>query len=354
MSNKKSSHIVSDHLYELAYKFYDEKPWEVISEEQIFAVKMSDGVNVYVQMVGKTDPIDRGMFIYDGDESLKRIRRFYELPIDIPMHMLAEASAASDGIILRFKDRETYPLPDENLSSIDSYLKRFDSDRLTQRRVPLFQYKYPYQISNIFDDNNLYGDYLGQVIEATIHLSKMIRAEVLSLPTAKFKNGYLLEKTAGGYIPVEYINFPENDLEYPLHYAKAPTELISKLIDFPKVGTVEIEMTIVADSYNYITIDEETGGEINNHRQALSICSGDDSDVFTMIVLSQDLKDDQKDLQQLTKLLTFNNTLPEKIYVQSNRVAAYLEDLCQKLGIKVVLVDELEKSNFYLNQIHRA
>ena len=300
-----------DILYDAAFRYYKEKPWKKLHEDEIFAVKLSSGETGYCNVLGRGgDYISVDIFI--GQKGWDCLSSFmngmnsskYEIN---DMHSGFEYLITADIIKCEFSE-QAYMDKNALASAKEAARKRNISLR---KYYPVFERYTPYHIPTPLYDKQEQAD-LALVLDAACYMSG-VRSDGLIM-VVQDENGFHTE-------PAEIPEVTEPVYERP--YVR--TRLL------PKKGTLECRL---------IHIPEPV------------VVEGDDIPIYPVILAAVSVEDkipvdtklfEKFDAEKIARDFArcFKDTAPETILVSDDRTAALLGNICESMEITLKKTQEL-------------
>lgn len=159
-----------ERLYDLAFRYKKEEPWEHIFEEDVFAIESDDGQLSYVSVMGSMQEQFILSVYLDRLQSLFNIKDFEVDPEDMQYPHLLEAFLAQDSI--QFALEPKAELSPEEQQSVRQYAKAHGIKLSGKNAYPRFQrlrpYRMPQPITDPADEIKLMD-----AIEATLEVRRI-------------------------------------------------------------------------------------------------------------------------------------------------------------------------------------
>lgn len=203
----------SDMLYELAFQYKKKKLWNILSDIEIFAVKLSGERIGYINIIGSSGgPHALGLYI--GKESFNSFLRIALAdPQTLNSQEIQERILHLECLQCSFESKDA--LSDEELEAVRAYAHRHDIRIAGKKNYPLFQKYMPNRFPDSLLSENEQKDLceaLAAAIEVAGLLDESTPAELgLRTLTDAFGETLLLERKGQGYslqrtpLPKEYV-----------------------------------------------------------------------------------------------------------------------------------------------------
>lgn len=314
---------IESELYKAAFDFKGVKPWRKLTENDVFAVKFSDGVVGYAAVTGNLG-VEYGITLYIGDDGISCLNDIIREP-DLSEYDdvdLFEFELKQDCIIMTLKCKSD--IEPEYVSEIQSYAKENGISLRGKNSFPYF-IRYLPQRCLWSVENKKERIYLKQALEAATELAKRLEScdkseirfgEMPIVPLlTKRKNGY---SWGSAMLPKPSVK-KYKPLSSPIRFKKykSKVELECKIINLP--SAMYNEITGIPE-YPVITAFVETRSGYAMH-----------TDIFPY---TSDISVEM--LNSFADELSANKMFPKTIAVDDERTKALLSDICDRCGVELV------------------
>ena len=326
--------LATDKMYELAFEYKKTKLWKRLHDNELFAVKFSDGVIGYCCIMGMADKLYSFM-VYLGEKGFQSYREIATLEMGETEFEYRERLLSQDCLQCVFDNKES--LSEEEFAEVQKYAKDHGVSIRGRNAYPHFARFRPKYYPWRLDDEKEQG-YLCEALQAAVVFGKYLEnhneeeaglkfvEEVTELPLLERENDIYLWKNTEipNIIPTEY---PRPKVVSDLMAAKlkkAPKgrawecELIRMLSpvqeDEQKAPYFPVMLFAVERGTNYllpiapVMYYEEHPEELLN--------------VFVEALLKENIR-------------------PSALLVRNERTLALLEELCRKAKISLSICEEL-------------
>ncbi len=323
-------------LYELAFKYKQTELWKVLSDMQIFAIRLSDGRIGYINITGESGEYC-SLGLYLEDEGYESFRNFFELkaygarsPFEYNENFLKQ-----NCIQCAFEDKDM--LSDDEIKAVKDFANKNNIKLSGKNAYPQFikykPYYYPWKLQTDEEIRNLC-----EALSAAIELSELLKDKkprelgiknigkrTKEVPILELKNGiYAISKTKVPAPIPEKFPVPQycNDIN------------IAKLKKLPKKGIWECCILRMPSPFQ----EKE-----------------DDVPVFPVILMAIDSltnyslasfmpnyeENPENLLNSFIDNLLLSGMCPKKFKVRDKRTYFLIKMLCDKLNIPLSIEDEL-------------
>ena len=326
--------MAREKMYELAFQYKDTKLWQRLYDDEIFAVRLTDGEIGYCSVMGMMGE-HLALGLYVGNRGYQSFRLLldteFELLDNVEMGILL---TEQDCLQCSFEKKDM--LSDEELLEARKYASLHGRALRGKNAFPKFtKYRpgrYPWTYDSELDENRIcdalsaaiaLGDILCQYSKEQLGLHSL-RENVRTIPLLSYEDGRWIVRTTA--LPAAEIVYPEPVLvnEVMAAYIKR-----KKKAGNWECGTLRIPNAVQGEAQE----------EAPYFPLAL-ICV----DVTTELVQQPIVTDGDKAEEMMNlfaKLLMEASTVPKKISCGDNRCFAILKDLCAKTGIQLIRTDSL-------------
>ena len=166
-----------DSLYEVMYRYRNTRLWDKLLENQLFAVKFSDGEKGYISIMGAAGQ-HCAMSVYIGDESLQAFLRIQSEPEPIDEFLAIERAVQLDCLQAGFEDPEF--LYDGEIKAAEKYLTEhgiaYYEDEPMAHFIKQRPDCYPW-----YPDGEKDEQYLLEALETAIFMSSLLMKNKMGL-----------------------------------------------------------------------------------------------------------------------------------------------------------------------------
>lgn len=332
--------MISEQLYELAFRYKKTKLWTIIWDTEIFAVELSDNRIGYVSIMGSGSQ-HYALALYIGDKafqglySLATVNSVFLTEYEFHEHILQQ-----DCLQCLFEGKDD--LSAEEREEVKAYA-RANKIRLAGKNAYPHFMKYqpnhmPWHLQTEQDQTNLC-----EVFSAAIALSELLdkktpgmlgfsrlNEETSEIPLLKKQNdSYIIEKIKiPAIMPVIYPEpKPENDiLIQKLKKQKKKIKLECGIIRFPEA---------VRDSEECIPVFPVTLLALNTKE-----------DLVLPVMPNMNYEENAEELlNSFMNVLLEAKSCPSEIKVADKRTYAFLKAFCEQMHIKLILKKNLTALN---------
>lgn len=322
-----------EEVLKTAFNIADLAPWFSLADSDVFAVRMQDGSDVYIVVMGNGGGL-RDIHIYDGAKSFQI---YFDLlkGARMPQHEVLNDDIWAEYYSLTFGERG-----DGVTSNAEySFLKQWSESHgieIGEDIYPILRHQRPHlfeqmmyteegelvRIKEVLDAVNWLSDQLN----VTFDIYKFGFDSTHSYPSEKGgKVVPLVVKTADGY-KIETTTLPGLINDYPTVVLK-DSEL-SPLRSLPKKGAINCKLMHCPRPTG------NPGSVVNTFFPLFVMCVQDKSGFCSTSELCEFSDQFEHDtLISFTKKFLKDGTLPERIKVDDPRTEAFMQDFCKQLGI---------------------
>lgn len=324
-----SSYIpIEPELYKAAFEFKRNKPWKKLSNDDLFAVRFSDGNFGYVAVQGSQGGTF-GIMIHTSNESISEIFDYLREPI------LQESDAIGhfyfilkqDCIIMTLENKSD--IEPEYVSEIQAYAKGNGITLRGQNSFPHFSRFLPQRVPwSVMDKKE--RKYLKQALEAAIELSKRLEnckksefrfGEIPIIPLVTRRKDIFSFGSAALPRPVEK-QYPALCTKQVFKKYKSKSELECKIINLP--SAVYNEITKIPEyPVIMVSVDTKSGYAITSN------------------ILPYNYDVSHEMLSGFIKALGEKKIFPKTISVSDERTKALLTDICSRCGVELIIKKSL-------------
>lgn len=352
---ERSDNMISDKLYELAFKYKKTKLWMQLWESQIFAVKLSGGRVGYISIIGMIGQ-HPALNLYIGEKGLKTYK------IIAQMSQFAEYTPEFQERIMQreclqclFTVKEE--LDEEERGQVKKYAREHGIKIGGKNAYPQFVI-YQNNLCPWYLTTDLQQQDLCEALEAAVTLSEMLNDKTpddlgLKRIDDNVESVVMLELKDGKHV-LKKTKLPEAKIEYPA--PKVINDIaIAKLKKVKRLGIWECEVIHFPQS-----IREEPDNLEEIPFFPTIILAVDN--VTDYILPVSPVKKYEENVDQLLDLFMESfltqAICPLKIKVKDDRTYTFLSGLCKKLNINLSKEPYLEALNYaetsLLNRFDRS
>lgn len=327
MSNKKKfDKKAAETLFTLAKEFNEIKPWKWLGDTDVFGIKFHDMEDIiFCSVLGMGDEV-YGMAIYTG---FKGIESYFKL-LDFDSEIEEEAIYIQDALTINFDDRK-------DITEEDYSLIKFSGVNFRGKKEwPNFKrYEPGFVPWNLTDDELLL---MIRILEATKQSALYYKENPDKAELMQEGKCCVMDFKADGSFEeriIEYNKLGEQTdltIEVPIIYNELEVKRLKK-------ACKKINSTWEIDSfYNFIPVDDEEVPffpvillmvDKNNG----TIIGNNMSHPYAVIEESQ---------KYVLETISNMKVIPTKVVISNYNLFMYLEDLFNKLGVRMELVESLE------------
>ena len=324
--------VATDKMYELALRYSNAKLWDLMYDDEPFAVQLSDGEIGYCSVMGRMgDHYALGLYV--GDEGYQSYRQILDTDFDaLDDAAMSHLKASQSCLICSFEDKELLSPPE--LAEVKRFSEAHGKRIRGRNAYPQFLKHSPGRMPWPFDFSALDEQRICQALEAAIALKRMLRQhspEELGFRSMQEDPAAvpLLVYEQGRWV-VKYTPLPSAEIVYP-----AP----------------EFDNEVLAA---HLRRKQKNGGwECGTARLPRPVRAEEhelEAPYFPFVLIAVDLEsgymlqpvvtdgDDAGEIVNGFAQLLMEGTAPESIFCAEERCFWLLEDFCAKAGIELVKV----------------
>lgn len=332
--------MISDKLFEAALQYKNAKPWKVLLDSNLFAVRFSDGVVGYCSTMGNLGTYN-ALAVYPGEEAFESLRQIM-YPDDF---MVDQKKAALEQECLQCCFDNKSDLMPQELEAAQDYARRNGIVYRGKMAFPHFLRFQPYHLPWMLQGERE-QEYLILALRSAVEIAQQLSAGGKTLEELGFEGQIhserqipLLEWTEKGCVwsktklpaPREK-QFPKPRLENDL--------TVQRLKQMKKSGTWACELVYLMNP-----VENSNGGAPYYPLLLLAVNS-----VNGQIIPPQMAENGQEAhlLEQFAEELLSSGICPYKMQVRADRTEKTLETFCKQVGIKLnpcrelPILDEIE------------
>ena len=327
----------TDRMYDLAFAFRKEKPWNKIFEDELFAVRLSGGRIGYCNIMGRGgDHI--ALSVYPGEEAFSTFRALLGIDPSNAMSARSQDLLLQDCIQLSLEDRDY--IDDEAAKAVRAYAKKAGIALRGSHAYPTFSRYKPHCIPWAITSEQEQED-ITAALEAAFVLIRTVKG--LDKGAVGLRSIYddpkeiPLIDLSDEKKPVRLIPMPE-PVERP---CPEPTRIndiaVAKLKSRTQKGVLECEI---------LRAPSPVVGENGEppHFPAFLLSVGRKTGRIYGIGSAEGSEYDPDELMQSTIEALLNaDVYPKEIRVRTAETKALLQGFCKKAGIKLTVAERLPK-----------
>lgn len=326
--------MATDKMYDLAFQYKKAKLWKQVSEDDIFAVKLSDGEIGYCVVYGMWSD-STALDLHIGDKGYKGCCLLREGYTYGDMVKMGEILASLN--CLQFSLENKDDLSDDDVREVQRYAKAHQITLRGRKAFPKFvKYQPGRQVWQF--DSELDERRMSEALSAGIYLSELLSGNNdIGLDSDDSKEMLLLTREDDRWI-VGYIPHPAIDFSYP--EPLFTDELMAAKIKRKRkagvweCGTIWLPTPYPKDGHK---------GEAEFLPLAL-ICAEQNTDEIPQTIVT-DVDEFTYTVNKLAKNLLDADVVPRLLRCGDDRSFALLKDFCKKTGIHIERADNLRKLN---------
>lgn len=327
--------MATDKMYEQAFRYKGTKLWKLLYDDEVFAVRLSDGGIGYCSVMGMMgDHCALGLYV--GDEGY----RSYRVLLDADYEAVAEYSlgaliSTQDCLQCSFENKDM--LSDRELAEVRRYAEVNGRALRGKNAFPQFtrfrRGRFPW-----FFDSELDEQRICEALSAAVALKKLLlkyskeelrlhslREDVDKIPMMSFEDGKWV---------VRYTKLPSPEIVWP-EPVLSNEVIAARLRRKKKRGTWECGTFVIP------TAIQDDGGEDEAPYYPLALLSVELGNEEVEPPIVTDGEEPKEMLQQFAARLA-EGVVPEEIFCGDDRCFFLLKDLCGKTGIRLERTDDLE------------
>lgn len=338
--------MATDKMYELAYKFKNIKLWQILREDEVFAVRLSDGETGYCSVTGFSGGY-YSLRLNIGDEGYRRFRLLLD------SEFMAEDEKAigyllmaQNCLLCSFENKD---MLEEELQEVLTYARSHDKPTRGKNNFPQFTKfrpgRYPWRL-----DSKLDCQRICEALSAAIALKPILRKyakDDLGLCSLFEEPGKIpMLAYEGARWVIKYKVLPSPAMVYPAPELTNEV-LAARLKRMKKNGTWECGTIGIPTP-----VENEDPNEAPFIPLALIYVNPASEYIYPPIIVEgQDNSSEM--MNNFAMDLSRRNHLPQKIRCSDDRCFSLIKDLCSKAGIKLertdntVLLENVMQDLFY-------
>jgi hypothetical protein len=318
---------IPDKLFDLAFKYKSKKLWNKLYDDNIFAVKFSNGEIGYICIMGRLGRFN-AVNIYIGNNGFRSLDELYDA---LPGFDLQERFFQQNCLQCAFDSKED--LSDDELSAVYDYAKRNGIQFRGKNAYPHFlKFEpdcYPWYTEEEEDYN-----YFSEALEVCIEVSERLENKSLAIPRyLNSDNIPLLEKTESGFVISETEIPSTGDFAYPTPELDDITA--KKIKSFRKAGSWECDIFALPEP-----VQNDPTETPCFPRMLIAVDQETDFVIATMPV-NKYMNNSQKMLNSLSHRLIDSEVCPEIILIKNDMTRDFFDEFCTKLDITIYKTNQL-------------
>jgi len=326
-----------DKLYELAFQYKKAKLWKKLYDDEVFAVKLPDGKTGYISIMGMAGDYNAiGLYVgREGFNSYRVIANIYMSGFESQL-LYQECLLRQECLQCTFQNKSE--LSREEAAEVKDYASRNNITLRGRNSYPQFiKYKpgyCPWVIQAGQDE-----EYMEEALKASIALAGMLDGKSpqdIGIGRADKGSGttILLEPVENGY-KISSTELPE---ALPEEY-KIPGSFndinVAKLKNTEKRGVWECELV------QYPEPVRNSPEEIPHFPMMFLAAEADTGFILPISPVEYFNESCDKMMDMVVEAFLMQDICPKTIHVRDERSYYFLEGLCKKIKIKLVLQPEL-------------
>ena len=337
--------FATERMYELAFQFKGAKLWQQLYDDEVFAVKLSDGEIGYCSVMGKMgDHFALGLYI--GDEGYQS----YRLLLDADHESLDDAAmgnlmTSQSCLQCSFENKDM--LSDEELDEVRHYAREHEKPLRGKNAFPQFtKYqtgRFPWRFRKSEEEAQICD-----ALSAAIALKKMLcqyskgelglcslREEPQKIPMLAYEGGRWI---------IKYTKLPSSAMRYPeLQFTNEV--MAARLKRKKKTGIWE------CGTMRLPTAVQEEGHEEEAPYYPLALVYVELGAELLQQPIVTDGEDSAEMMNDFAAQMLGGDSLPQILYCRDDRCFALLKDLCDKAGIQIERTDKMEALDGVLQEL---
>ena len=328
--------MATEKMYDLAFQYKGTKLWQQFYDDELFAVKLSDGEIGYCCVMGMIGQ-HNALALYVGDESYQSYQHLRNTDQDrMTEQMIGELATSQNCLQCSFETKDM--LSDAELEEVRRYAEAHGKTLRGKNAFPQFtKYspgRFPWHYDSELDEQRICD-----ALSAAVALKKMLRnysKEDLGFYSVdeEPKKIPMLAFTDGRWI-MKYTPLPAAEMRYP-EPVLANDVTAARIKRKAKAGVWECGMLRLPNPVQ----EEGHEDEAPYYPLALIFVELENQMVQQPIVTNGEDPDEM--LNEFADYLLTLKTVPRTIRCGDDRSYALLKDLCAKTGITPERTDEPE------------
>jgi len=331
--------MATERMYELAFQYKGIKLWQQLYDDELFAVRLSDGAIGYCCVMGMIGE-HNALALYVGEEGYQSYCAIRNADQDrMTDQMMGELLTSQNCLQCSFESKDM--LSEEELEEVRQYASSHQKPLRGKNAFPQFtKYRpgrFPWHYDSALDEQRI-CDALG----AAAALKKMLRSYskeelgLFSLDEEPAKIPMLVFE--GGRWIMKYTSLPDAEIRYPEPMLTNDVT-VARIKRKTKTGVWECGTLWLPNAVQ----KEEHADEAPYYPLALLFIELGNELVQEPIVT--DGEDPAEMLNEFAQQLLDGKTVPRTIRCGDERCFSLLKDLCAKTGIRLEMTDDPEALN---------
>ncbi len=328
--------MATDKMYDLAFQYKGTKLWQQFYDDELFAVKLSDGEIGYCCVMGMIGQ-HNALALYVGDEGYQSYQLLRNTDQDgITDQMMGELVTSQSCLQCSFETKDM--LSDAELAEVRRYAETHGKTLRGKNAFPQFTKYRPGRFPWHYD-SELDGQRICDALSAAVALKKMLRK------TSKEDLGFCsvdeeperipMLALADGRWVIKYTTLPAAGMRYP-EPALANDVTVARIKRKAKAGVWECGTLRLPNPV------QEEGHEDEAPYYPLALIFIELGNELVQQPIVTDGEDSSEMLKEFAEYLLTVKTIPRTIRCGDDRCYALLKNLCAKTGITLERTDEPE------------
>ena len=328
--------MATEKMYDLAFQYKGTKLWQQFYDDELFAVRLSDGEIGYCCVMGRIGE-HNALGLYVGDEGFQSYQFLRNADHDsMTDQQMGELVTSQSCLQCSFESKDM--LSDEELAEVRRYAEPHGKTLRGKNAFPQFtKYqpgRFPWQYGSDLDEQRICD-----ALSAAIALKKMLRnysktdlgicsldEEPAKIPMLAFEGErWIIKYTA---LPSAEIRYPEPLLLNDVTAARIKQK---KKTGVWECGTLRLPNAV-----------QEEGHEDEAPWYPLALLFVELGNELVQQPIVTDGEDASEMLEQFAQMLMDGKTVPRTIRCGDDRAFSLLKDLCTKTGIRLERTEEPE------------
>ena len=333
--------MATERMYELAFRYKKTKLWKKLHDTDIFAIKFSDGTIGYCCVMGMAGELN-ALALYPGEKAFQSYLKIIKLPTmqirsEFEYH---ELMLCQDCLQCAFENKDE--LSDDEVDEVRAYAK---THGITLRGANAFAqfvryrpYYYPWQLSDAADQERIC-----EAMEACIALAELLETQHKSEIGLQdyiiqiSRKIPVMEKRGNVFVLAEPEDYADlSDLLPDQHPSPAVTNDLTaaRIKRLKKQGAWECEVLRMLEPV------QEDPEQVPYFPVVLMAVDSDSGFLYPLNMVENFEEHPEALLDTFAERLLEMETCPKVIAVNDERTYALLQNLCNAVGIKLMLTDE--------------
>lgn len=327
--------MATEEMYELAFRFKGTKLWQLLYDDEIFAVRLSDGEIGYCCAMGQMGE-HFALAVYVGDEGYKSYRLLLDTDGEEQDAATHEAMFSQSCLQCSFENKDM--LSSEELEEARQYAKSHNKKLGGRNAFPQFTKhrpgKYPWKYDSQLDEQRI-CEALSAAVALKGILTRISKEDLglrsLNEPVQKIP---MLAQESGRWV-VRYTKLPSPEIHYP-EPAFVNEVLAAHIRRKKKEGIWECGTMHFPGA-----VQEPSRREEAPYFPLMLVCVNLETGLVLQPVVT-DGEVPEESMDGFTQQLMEADAPPKTIHCGDDRCFAILKNLCEKTGIRLIRTDECE------------